>query len=500
MVKKEQGRFEALVENALVGIYIIDEDERLVYVNERFAQIFGYTSDELIGKSAYLIVHPKDYAKVRENIRKRLKGIIKSVHYEFTGIKKDGTEVEVEAQGSRAEYEGKPTIEGTIIDITQRRQTEERTRHVHTVLQAIRGVNQFIAKEKDKSKLLQGICNTLLKARPYKVVWVGLVDEETKHIVPVAQAGFEKGYLESLEDLPTFRWPDEEAIKTGKPYIMENIPTRPKFSPWRKEAIKGKYLSSLAVPLTIEEKVYGVINVCSDRRQFFDEEEIALLVEVSSDIAFALRAIELEEERNKLQENIARSFESMARTIVRIFEERDPYTANHVRKVAKFARLIAEEMGLNKNQIQGIWIGGILHDVGKIGIPEAILVKSGRLSPQEMALIQTHPERGYDILKNMDFPWPVAKMALQHHERLNGTGYPMGIKGKDMMLEARILAVCDVLEAMPSHRPYRPARSQKETITEIEKGRGKKYDPKVVDVAIKLIREGKIRLGETNAS
>jgi len=100
----------------------------------------------------------------------------------------------------------------------------------------------------------------------------------------------------------------------------------------------------------------------------------------------------------------------------------------------------------------------------------------------------------------MDFPWPVAKMALQHHERLNGTGYPMGIKGKDMMLEARILAVCDVLEAMPSHRPYRPARSQKETITEIEKGRGKKYDPKVVDVAIKLIREGKIRLGETNAS
>jgi len=306
MVEKRPGMFEALVENVLVGIYIIDEDERLVYVNERFAQIFGYTSDELIGKSAYLIVHPKDYAKVRENIRKRLKGIIKSVHYKFIGIKKDGTEVEVEAQGSRAEYEGKPTIEGIIIDITQRRQTEERTRHLHTVLQAIRGVNQLIAKEKDESKLFQGICNILLKARSYKVVWVGLVDEETKHIVPVAQAGFEKGYLESLEDLPT---------------LMENIPTRPKFSPWRKEAIKGKYLSSLAVPLIIEEKVYGAINVCSDRRQFFDEEEIALLVEVSSDIAFALRAIELEEERSKLQENIARSFESMARTIVRIFED-----------------------------------------------------------------------------------------------------------------------------------------------------------------------------------
>ena len=134
--------------------------------------------------------------------------------------------------------------------------------------------------------------------------------------------------------------------------------------------------------------------------------------------------------------------------------------------------------------------------MGKIGIPETILVKPGRLSPQEMALIRTHPERGYEILKDMHFPWPVAEMALQHHERLNGTGYPKGIKGEDIILEARILAVCDVLEAMSSHRPYRPAKSQKETLEEIEKGRGTKYDPKVVDVAIKLVEEGKIHLSQ----
>jgi len=327
-----------------------------------------------------------------------------------------------------------------------------------------------------------------------------LIEEKTNRIVTVARAGVKGSDLEFSEDLPTPARPSKEAIRTGKPYIMENILKEFEFKSWRKEAIGGEHLSSVAVPLIGKEKVYGAMNVYSGRGKFFDEEEVALLVDVSSDIAYALRAIKLEDERNELQESISRSFESIVQTIIKIFEERDPYTAHHLRKVAKFARLIAEQMGLSKDQIRGVWIGGILHDVGKIRIPEVILARSGKLSPQEIALIRNHPERGYDILKDLYFPWPVDKMALQHHERLNGTGYPKGIKGEDMILEARILAVCDVLEAMPSHRPYRPAKSQEETLAEIEKGRGTKYDPAVVDAAIKLIKEGKIRLGEEDVS
>jgi len=496
MSKKEQEKFQILVENALVGIYTIGNDERFAYVNKRFSDIFGYNPNELIGKSAYSIVHPKNYKKVREIIRKHLKGIIRSFGYEFTGLKKYGAEIEVATQSTQVEYEGKTLIEGVLVDITKQKQIKEKAKHLHLLLEAIRRINQSITRQRNKSKLLQSICDILIKVRPYKVVWIGLVDEKTKHIIPVAQSGFKKGYLKSLENLSTFVWPDEEAVKTGKPYIMENILEDPKFSLWKKEAIRKEYLSSVAIPLAGEEKLYGAINVCSDRKEFFEKEEITFLLEVGSDVAYALELIELEKERDKLQKNLSRSFESIAGTIIKIFAERDPYTAKHSKRVAEFARLIAKEMRLNKNQIRGIWVGGILHDVGKIGIPETILVKPGKLFPQEIALIQTHPERGYDILKDMDFPWPVDKMALQHHERLDGTGYPKGIKDDDILLEARILAVCDVLEAMPSHRPYRPAKSQEETIEEIKRERGTKYDPKVVDTAIKLIKEGKIHLGE----
>ena len=496
MLKEEQGKFKALVENALVGICVIGDDEKFAYVNKRFADIFGYTPDELIGKSAYFIVHPKNYKKVKEIIRKHLKEIIKSLGYEFTGVKKNGVEIEVATQNTRVEYEGKTLIEGVLTDVTEPRQAREKAKHLYLILQTIRKVNQLIVREKNKLKLLQSICNILIKVRPYKVVWISLVDEKTKHIIPVAQSGFKKGYLKSLKDSSTFIWPDEKAIKTGKPYVMENILKDPKFKPWRKEAIRKEYLSSVAIPLISKEKVFGAINVCSDRKEFFEKEEVTFLLEIGSDIAYALGLLELERERNKLQENLSRSFESMARTIIKIFAERDPYTAKHSKRVAKFARLITREMGLSRTQIRGIWIGGILHDVGKIGIPETILVKPGKLFPQEIALIHTHPERGYNILKDMDFPWPVDKMALQHHERLDGTGYPKGIKDDDILLEARILAVCDVLEAMPSHRPYRPAKSQEETLREIKRGRGTKYDPKVVDAAIKLIKERKIRLGE----
>jgi len=496
MAKEEN--FQNLIENAPLGVYILGRKRKFIYTNKKFSQIFGYSQNELLDKSLDFIVHPEERIKVKEFIQKCFEGRDKSIHYEFTGLKKDRTEIKIEAYNIRTEYEGKLVVEGILMDITPHKKLEEKASHLHRVLKGIRKVNQLIAREKDKFKLLQGICNILIKIRPYKLIWIALIDEKNKQLVPVTQSGLKKDYLELLspEDARRFIWPSSKAIKTGKPYIMENIPQESKFKPWRREAIKGEYLSSIAIPLVSEERVWGAINICSDRKEFFDEEEITFLREISSDVAHSLKLIELEEEKNKLQENISRSFNSMAQTIVKIFAERDPYTAKHLRRVAEFARLIAEEIGLNKNQIRGIWIGGILHDIGKIGIPEAILVKPGKLSSQEIALIKTHPEKGYNILIDMKFPWPVAQMALQHHERLDGTGYPRGIKGNDIILEAKILAVCDILEAMSSHRPYRPAKKQKETLAEIKQGRGVKYDSRVVDIAIKLIREGKIRLKE----
>ena len=138
---------------------------------------------------------------------------------------------------------------------------------------------------------------------------------------------------------------------------------------------------------------------------------------------------------------------------------------------------------------EGLRVGGYLHDVGKMVVPVEILVKPTRLTPYEYALIKEHPKAGYEVLKDVDFPWPVAQIAYQHHERMDGSGYPRGLKGEEIMLEARIAAVADVIESMASHRPYRAGLGIDVALAEIEKGRGSLFDPRVVDVALALFRE-----------
>ena len=175
-------------------------------------------------------------------------------------------------------------------------------------------------------------------------------------------------------------------------------------------------------------------------------------------------------------------------------EKRDLYTAGHQRAVSMLSCCIADEMNLTHNQLEGIRISGLLHDIGKVCIPMAILSKPAKLTFEEMALMMQHSQAGYEIVKNVPFPWPVKDIILQHHERIDGTGYPHGLRGDSIILEARILAVADVLEAMSSHRPYRPALGIEAALNELTEHSGKKYDKKVCDVVAKLFEEGSIRL------
>jgi len=170
-------------------------------------------------------------------------------------------------------------------------------------------------------------------------------------------------------------------------------------------------------------------------------------------------------------------------------ESRDPYTAGHQRRVADLAHAIGSEMGLSEERLVGIRMGGIIHDLGKISVPAEILSKPSRLNEHEFGMIKLHPQVGYDILKKIDFPWPIAQMVYQHHERMDGSGYPQGLSGKKILLEARILAVADVVEAMASHRPYRPALGIDKALEEILKNKNVFYDPEVVDACLKLFKE-----------
>jgi HD-GYP domain-containing protein (c-di-GMP phosphodiesterase class II) len=182
--------------------------------------------------------------------------------------------------------------------------------------------------------------------------------------------------------------------------------------------------------------------------------------------------------------------------IVSMVEKRDPYTAGHQQRVARLACAIAREMNLSGHVMEGIGMAGAIHDLGKIAVPAEILSKPTQLTMEEFSLVKSHARAGFEILKNIDFPWPVAQIACQHHERMNGTGYPDGLKGEDILLEARIIAVADTVEAMASHRPYRPALGIDAALEAVNQGKGDLYDAQVVDACTQLFSKETFRFDE----
>ena len=186
--------------------------------------------------------------------------------------------------------------------------------------------------------------------------------------------------------------------------------------------------------------------------------------------------------------------------IAATIDARDPYTAGHQRRVAGIAAAIATQLGLDNNEIEGIRLAATIHDIGKIGVPAEILTRPGRLRPEERGLLKVHPRTGYDIIAGIDFPWPIAQMVLQHHERLDGSGYPNGLRGDAILIGARIIAVADTVEAMAAHRPYRSARGLDAALGEIKTGRGTRYDPEVVDACVRLAELGQLPLDQPQGS
>lgn len=213
-----------------------------------------------------------------------------------------------------------------------------------------------------------------------------------------------------------------------------------------------------------------------------------------------IQSIKLEQEKSQLQ--LIQSFKGIAQAMGKMVEQRDPYTAGHAEGVSRFAVAIGSQMGLDEDRVEGLRVCGLLHDIGKISVPAEILTKPTKLTEMEFKMVKLHSSTGYEILKNIDFPWPVATVTLQHHERLDGSGYPEGLKGEQIIKESRILSVADVVDAMTTHRPYRPALGLGEALHEIKRGRGIIYDSEVVDACLEVIakREKRIMIVDDEVS
>ncbi len=381
---------------------------------------------------------------------------------------------------------------------------ESELQRVKRALATIEECHKTLMLAKNKTELMQKICRVMVKTGGYDLVWVGTVGNGArKSVDPVAYAGkgetagclenMHVGWDVSSRDLD----PIGESIRRVKPVVVKNILTVPTVISWRGEVLKHGLGSMAALPLSSNGRPFGVLIIFSKETQRFSASEIKLLKPLAEDLVYGIVALHTREERIRAEKEAKLSLEKLKQTfgaIIQVLEStveiRDPYTAGHQRRVAELARAIAEEMGFSADRVDGIGIAGIIHDIGKICVPAEILSKPSRLSNIEFNLIKTHPQMGYDILKAIEFPWPVAKIVLQHHERLNGSGYPNRLTDGNILMEARILGVADVVEAMASHRPYRPSRGIDEALKEISRNRGELYDPDVVDSCMRLFTKG----------
>ncbi|MHB0927085.1 MAG: HD domain-containing phosphohydrolase [Gallionellaceae bacterium] len=537
--KMAEEKFRKISESAQDAIIMMGADQCISFWNAAAERIFGYTAAEAMGQELHALIVPApahtQFSHAFPHFQETGGGALIGKVRELTALRKGGEEFPVELSISATQFGGQWHAIGIVRDITERKQAEEKIlatqaelqrlldaanqssramlsviedqkqtevekEHANRALATLSEVNRTLVRAASEDELLQSICQAIVRQRGYRMAWVGYKQhDENKSIKIMARAGHDEGYLDAMQ----LTWAETEhgmgvsgrAVRNGKTQLCQDIANDPQYLPWRDEALKRGYAASITLPLTNGE-VFGILHVYSAVVNDFTPSEVALLEEMAGDLAFGVRTLHTRHERDlaqdKVQQQLAQlqdSLEDTMRAIAAIVEMRDPYTAGHQVRVADLAAAIARQMGLSEEHAHVIHLTGTVHDLGKINVPAEILSKPGKLTDLEFGLIKVHPQAGYDILKGIDFPWPIAQMVLQHHERLDGSGYPQGLKGEDILLEARILAVADVVEAISAHRPYRAGLGIEVAMEEITKNRGIFYDPQAVDACVALFRE-----------
>jgi PAS domain S-box-containing protein/putative nucleotidyltransferase with HDIG domain len=389
-------------------------------------------------------------------------------------------------------------------DIDDRRRAEDALLGSSRALRALSGVNEALVRAQSEAELLATVCDTITVEAGYALAWVGYAEQGEDQPVRVVQSsGASANYVTNLKvswgSGPRGQGPAGRCIRSVSPIVQRDLDSDPSFAPWRDDAMRAGFKSSVTMPLVAPDgSAFGVLCIYSDDPDAYDADEIALLAEMAEDLSYGLEALKQRTRRLEIELDLLSSNErlegllrSIIETMGKIVETRDPYTQGHELRVARLGKLIAEEMGLSEAEAEGIEIAGLVHDIGKLSVPAEILNKPGRLSPTEFALIEEHSRSGYEILRDIDFGWPVAETVLQHHERLDGSGYPGGLVAGELSQSARILAVADVVEAMASHRPYRPSLGFEEAFAEVS-SHPEKYDAEVVAACGRLHDQGSI--------
>ena len=449
-LRKSEERYRALFERSLDCVYVADLEGNFLDANRAALDLLGYHRDQISEVSFRTLMSPEELQRAMTALNAAVRTGNQPETLELRLRKKDGSEVIVETK-SAVVYDdiGPCAVQGIARDITERMKAETALRE---------------SEQRFRAMIEQSISG-------FYLIQDGKFAYVNSRFVEIF------GYASPADIVG--KSPSDLTAEKDRALVAGNIQRRLAgevkslhytFSGLRKDGTE------------IDIGVHGSFTIYQGR---------PAIIGLLQDISDRKRA---EDEIRRYVGQLEQAMQSTINVVATIGELRDPYTHGHERRVGEIAAAIATEMGLEHNQVNGIRIAGYMHDVGKIAVPAEILAKPAKLTKAEFDLVKDHAQQSYDILKTVPFPWPVAEAAWQHHERMDGSGYPRGLKGEEIIIQARILAVADTVEAMSSHRPYRPGLGIDKALAEIESCRGKLYCPSAVDACLRLFREKGYRL------
>ena len=494
-------RYRRLFETARDGILLLNLDTgRIEDINPFLLEILGYTRDEMIGKTLWEIGAFKDIGLSKASFVE-----LQQTHYaryeDLPLQTKAGDPIAVEFISNVYDADGIQVIQCSIRDISSRHLAQAELRATARALKMLSAGNNSLLSATDETTLLNEFCRIVVETGSYRMSWVGIgQNDAAKSVVAVAHYGHDDGYLALAQltwaDVLRGNGPVGRALRSQQVQFSEDIALDPSMGPWQAAALARDFHSTIAIPFREPDGRPACLTMYGGKRNAWSAAERALLQEMADDLSFGIAALRMAQDKLQFQEQLRHSLEQTISVIAETVDQHDAYTAGHQRRVADICAHIATNLGLAEETARGLHLAATIHDLGKIGIPAELLTKPRQLSPMEFGLVKEHVQIGYNIIKKVDFPWPIAQIVLQHHERMDGSGYPRGLVGEDILIEARILAVADVVEAMASARPYRRALGIDAALAEIETHRGTTFDAAVVDACLRLFREQGYKIAE----
>lgn len=478
-----------------IPIFVYDQSYRLIRANRAYVDRSGMAMKDIVGQP-YFDVFPKLGHPIIDPPQSSAQDTAKTEICLGTGEIFISENCPIYSENNEYRY-----TQHTLQEVTQAKHAERSIRRIRLTLKVATSCIRDMLRASNEAHMLQTVCKVAVNSGLYRFAWIGKMEhDENKTLRPLAQ----HHVTQDPEQIPVRTWdntadkrsPIGEAIQTGKTCVVQDLMHDSRFSQLHHFAARNHLASAVALPLHQGPDIWGGLVLYSDEPNAFSDEEIHTLEILSASVAFGITARHSgSDDTNNLlpmTSTLNGSRANLEKIIVAleaVIATRRHYGSSNQRLVGAVGMAIALEMGLPHERAYGVRLAGILHDVGEIKVPEEILSKTGKLTGDERAQMQRHAQAGYEILSELDLPWPLAQTVLQHHERMDGSGYPQGLTGEQILLEARIIAVADTLVAITYQHKDHPRLGIPAALAEVEKGKGTLFDAAVVDATLRLFRE-----------